>query len=372
MGIIADKLVAEKDLVIERFKSGESCNNLAKEYGCSATIITRFLKKHGINPKRENLYDHRFNEFKELFESGRSIYSMEKELKISAFTIIKILNNGGVDTSRGCKIRKDPIKNHEDEIVRLYEEGKSESEIGKIFDCNASSVSRLLKRRKVNARFLYDVDENFFETIDTEEKAYTLGFFTADGNLTKDGNFCIAITDLDVLEKIRKAMGITSPIRLANKSRNSRNILPIYKLNVQRQKITQDLINKDCPPNKTFVTKFPTLEKVPEHLLVHYIRGVFDGDGSIHNTLKKKHSVRSWTISIAGTPTLLEPMLDFIRSRVDVRGGIYQNGNIQEIKVGGNNQVLAVANWLYANSTIHMNRKFEKYQDLIKQMEQKK
>jgi len=112
-----------------------------------------------------------------------------------------------------------------------------------------------------------------------------------------------------------------------------------------------------CPTGKTFVTRFPTPDEVPDNLLVHYIRGVFDGDGSLY------HTTNGWHVNFAGTIALLDPMRDYIHQQTGVRFGIYPHGKVYMMKVGGNYQVGHVMEWIYKDATIYMERKYNLFKN---------
>lgn len=116
-----------------------------------------------------------------------------------------------------------------------------------------------------------------------------------------------------------------------------------------------DLHRLGCPRKKTFTTRFPSSEEVPPDLLQHYIRGVFDGDGSLF------HTTNGWHICIAGTADLLDPMRHFIHAHTDIMFGIYAQGKVYVMKVGGNRQVGTILEWLYRDATIYMDRKYASY-----------
>ena len=53
-----------------------------------------------------------------------------------------------------------------------------------------------------------------------------------------------------------------------------------------------DLIKQGCVPNKSLILTFPNKHQVPENLINHFIRGYFDGDGSINYGIRERYSVR--------------------------------------------------------------------------------
>lgn len=124
----------------------------------------------------------------------------------------------------------------------------------------------------------FTVDFNFFENIDTEEKAYTLGFLYADGCIASTLNkiqFDQLEPQEDILFKIKEVMQAEAPIH-THKGKHNRTR---YRLLVCSKKMCQDLLKLGIIPNKSLTLTFPT--KVPQEFLRHFIRGYFDGDGCI-------------------------------------------------------------------------------------------
>lgn len=226
-------------------------------------------------------------------------------------------------------------------------------------------MTRILQRNKIQARpyATYDINDNFFNVIDTEEKAYTLGFFTADGCLTRRGVMIISVADRDVIEKIKHAMGHTSPIRVIPPPSNRPHCKTLYGLEVDRRQLSIDLRRLGCVPNKSFCTYLS--EEVPSSLHRHFIRGLFDGDGSITKN-KKTDQVHSFRI--CGTAKLLGAVLDIIRKETNIGGGIYPHQTIFYLSVCGRYQILRVLDWLYEDATIFMDRKHLRYQNFKKEM----
>ena len=119
-------------------------------------------------------------------------------------------------------LRHDVIDDTEN-IIKLYEEeNKSIKDIGKLYRCNEKLIRKILKKNNVSIRKgrhynkIYHINDTFFDIIDTEEKAYILGFLYADGCSNGVDRFCIslAIYDRDILEKIRWAVESNAPIKI--------------------------------------------------------------------------------------------------------------------------------------------------------------
>lgn len=118
------------------------------------------------------------------------------------------------------------------------------------------------------------MNENVFETIDTKEKSYWLGFIYADGNIAKIGNrvgFCLAIKDLNILCKFSKFIKDDNP---QIKSYNNPNVVYYY---VYSKKLKNDLMNCNIFPDKTHRTEFPIIDDY--ELFLSFLLGFYDGDG---------------------------------------------------------------------------------------------
>ena len=148
-------------------------------------------------------------------------------------------------------------------------------------------------------------DETFFEKIDTEQKAYWLGFIYADGCVVKNHSkdkegrqlkkyslsIELAEKDKDHLIKFAKTICLNfDESMLYSRERkiyydhlDEERTYGMNAFQVSSKKIVEDLIELGCVPNKSLILKFPTEKQVPKNLWMHFIRGYFDGDGWINN-----------------------------------------------------------------------------------------
>lgn len=131
-------------------------------------------------------------------------------------------------------------------------------------------------RRAVSYR--REIREDFFRRIDTPEKAYWLGFLSADGWIvTEKGTlrgvgFALHERDQAILEQYAQSIRFPgSPIRTRKGS-------PLMQVKFTSPAMAADLVTHGVTPQKSRTIAWPELEA---HLLRHYARGVFDGDGSV-------------------------------------------------------------------------------------------
>ena len=93
---------------------------------------------------------------------------------------------------------------------------------------------------------------------------------------------------------------------------------------------------------------------MPNHLIHHFIRGYFDGDGCIH----KYEYENSLTVSIVGTKNMLE----HIKSIYDFPENKYiMDGKAYEYKIANKSKVYNFLEKIYNNATIYLERKYEIY-----------
>lgn len=115
--------------------------------------------------------------------------------------------------------------------------------------------------------------EDFFECIDTEEKAYYLGWIMADGCVScYNGQYSIkigiGIVDRNIIDKFLTAIGSSN----STSTRDGK----AYYVSLTSKKMFSDLGKHGVHPNKSGNETFP---KLPSRLNNHFIRGYFDGDG---------------------------------------------------------------------------------------------
>jgi len=137
------------------------------------------------------------------------------------------------------------------------------------------------------------------------------------------------------------------------------------KLLITDYKMRDDLIKHGVVLNKTNIITAPNLQK---NLIKHFIRGYFDGDGSIY----KNGKISNYNICICGTDELLK----FIHNYFFINNLIKKNLKLEKrkpqhivssIRYGGNNQVLNIMNHLYKDATRYLIRKYNIYQNLCEQ-----
>lgn len=196
-----------------------------------------------------------------------------------------------------------------------------------------------------------------FETIDTEEKAYWLGFLYADGSVSSTDNrieLGLAERDLKQIEKFKDFIGIPNKISYRPTTKS-------YRYSFKSISCKADLIRQGCVPKKSLILKFPTEDQVPKNLIKHFIRGYFDGDGWFTNTEE------CFQVGIIGTEDFIKGFLDNITiyNKENKIFDVHRKDRAKRYVFGAYVDVLNFLNWIYQDATIYLDRKYEHYLDFI-------
>jgi len=168
-----------------------------------------------------------------------------------------------------------------EQAVRLYRSGLSLAEVGKQMGVGFSSVRRLMLR--AGAQLRTDTQHqktatNPFEVIDTEEKAYWLGFLATDGNVYGSRiQLNLSHKDDDHLRKWCRFMGLNPETDIKVRPKKGTKYV-IHSVAFRSKAVAHSLASLGITPKKSFTVK-PWCG--PEHLMRHYWRGCIDGDGWI-------------------------------------------------------------------------------------------
>ena len=257
------------------------------------------------------------------------------------------------------------------ELFKLFETGEyTGKQLSELFPISSVAINNLLRRNGYKSKpqselqRKYPIVEDFFDKTDTEEKAYILGLLYADGcNQTERNSVIISLKedDKEVLEKITLLIQPTKPLRYIDNSKqrkikgfeNSKNS---YEIRIANKHISQRLVELGCGKTKTHNLIFPTEEQVPNHLIRHFVRGYFDGDGSVSNGKTPK-------VDIIGTMCFLESLQDILFVQLSLNRTLLnqrqkeRDNSIRSLQIGGNKQCIKFRDWLYEDATIFLKRK---------------
>jgi hypothetical protein len=212
-----------------------------------------------------------------------------------------------------------------------------------------------------------EYNHSYFENIDSEDKAYFLGFIYADGYIVKNGRNRLIINihtkDQHILEDL--IVCIDGKMNIWNqKGRN------ICQISISGKKIVEDLIKHGLHQNKTFTIKYPN---IPVELERHFLRGYFDGDGCIRVKRDKRDGKEIGDMRFVGGSI---DMLNSINERMNFLFGTKKNSlygpKDKEYKFLGWAKMTDIENiyhGFYDDSNFYLKRKketFDKVMSIIK------
>lgn len=201
-------------------------------------------------------------------------------------------------------------------------------------------------------------DDTVFDCIDTEEKAYWLGFLFADGYISSDPlsnkkyprytiECSLQLDDLEHLEKMKCFFKKRNALIIDNHR---------CRLEFGSKHLWQTLNSYGCTPNKSLTLRFPSENVFKSNDLIrHFIRGYWDGDGCL-------------TYKRAGYPSIscisTESFLNQVQSYFNTNKSLYNNSKTNDItkvlKYNGQ-EAFNIIKFLYKDSKIYLTRKYNKY-----------
>lgn len=305
------------------------------------------------------------------YTEGASVASLSREYGYSHHTIKSRLEELGVyKANKNYGIRYKWTESEIKRIIELYSEGKSAESIAKEYGCYDTTILNLLnkhgvstKRRREFHNFKrYSVDEEYFNIIDTEDKAYWMGFLLADGHVTRDGKIMLTLQsrDLEHIEKFRESLSSNHPITKKS-GQDAHEILIGSKI------MGASLYEKGFHNRKSWgydVDKITS--SVPRELENHFIRGYFDGDGSV-GVYKQTHypDKKMFNFSILG----IKPFLEYISNTTKICCQIKfdsRTKNNHFLITRSKSNILEYKDFLYSNANIFMHRKHDIFLEIEK------
>lgn len=292
----------------------------------------------------------RYNKAEKMFIEKKTIREISKTLKMDAKSISSYLKFKG----HTVKAKSTPVKADDDLVssIEMYEKGMNVRKIAKALSVGDNRVRSYLIKNGIQLNVnnqLYTHNTSVFKKIDTEEKAYWLGFLGADGaNCKNILELTLKESDKAHVEQFRNFISPTAPVTY-------RPTQKAYRVAVCSKEICDDLSRLGITPSKSLTYEF--CEDVPEHLLHHYLRGYFDGDGSVH--IRKDNQA---VCEIIGTESFLNQMLSKLDLHINKKG---RHGKAFYVRYSGNQKALVFLDKIYKDATIYLPRKFERYQKIV-------
>ncbi len=208
---------------------------------------------------------------------------------------------------------------------------------------------------------IYPTNEGYFRSW-SPKMAYLLGFILAYGCISLSDNryrLIIALQekDKDQIEWLRNELSPTKPISYNNTSN-------AYELRISNELLVRSLIDIGIMPRKSHLNNIPT---VPQPYKMHFLRGVFDGDGCLYVRQRQRGKYISkdcrWQITAKNMQYLIN-----LKKEVGVDIGYIKPVNTwHNWYIGSSKEIIYLCNKMYEckNESWYMKRKYNKFMELI-------
>ena len=355
--------------VVDLYISGFPITKIKKEVNIGDKAIRKILKANDISIRGKkdiisySIQQCEFEKIIKLYEAGMFQWEIAELYNVSCQVIARILKAYNIDTSTHVR-RSQFSKNDIENMCELYDSGKTLRDIGDIYCVDSTEIAFLFKKIGKQCRDSshsktnkYYINENFFDVVDTEEKAYILGLLYADGNnYTKTNRIQLSLQecDRDILDKIKEIMQIETPIGFIKKQ--NEKCQNMYRLSFANKHLSEVLNGLGMVPNKSLVLEFP--EWLDKTLYPHFIRGYFDGDG--HVSAKQY----AYVCSIVSTESFCKRVQEILANEgivSKIQNTYNKETSTRSLYTYNKQDSKKLLDYLYNNSTIYLNRKHNIY-----------
>lgn len=259
---------------------------------------------------------------------------------------------------------KNISKESKEQMVEYYKSRPmGYQELSDKFGYSLPTIGKIMREYKVKPYskvklFSPNLSEHYFQSIDTEEKAYFLGLIITDGCVysKNDRQNLVSLTlqdkDKYIIEKFKESIQSNKTVTSDGRGSSSINILS----NI----MVEDLRQYGIVDNKSLCTIFPN--NIPNHLYKHLIRGILDGDGSIAFYARPNRKCHVKAIRFCqGNKQFLLDLVDYLHNEVDVKpvNAYAEKGTLWSISYCSTDSLYKLYHYLYDDATIYLTRKKE-------------
>ena len=249
------------------------------------------------------------------------------------------------------------------EIIKLYEDRVSTTKIGDLYGVSDVTVASLLKRNGITVtkkRCRTPINSNYFKVVDTANKSYFLGLIAADGSIfkTSKGKMVFSLQlqekDKDILDSLSiELSGSVSMVR--NDSRTDPAKQKMFTIRFSDEIFIENLMDLGILPRKTENLDWINL---PENLIRDFIRGYFDGDGSVYISNNNVYG------NFVGNKIFIPKLRDYLfeKSILPTRYAIIDRGNFCSFHFGSKEGNLSLYNYMYYDECLCLERKKVKFE----------
>lgn len=266
----------------------------------------------------------------------------------------------------------------ENECIRSYKDKKwleeqyiinkfNKREIAKLANCNEMSIHKYSKLfgietdDAISRRRKYDYNETFFDYIDSQEKAYWLGFIVADGciiNNPSDMKLSIDLSAVDIEHLGKLAKEICPEIKISEHKtflKITGKYYDMCSVRFYNRHLINSLIELGVNERKSLKEVYPA---IPIEFDKDFIRGEFDGDGcfSVSNGMPQ--------VTMIGSESLINSICNKIQEYLGIVANVRREKTLFKITYSSG-KAEKFMDWIYDNQVICLDRKYNKYMQYV-------
>ena len=250
-------------------------------------------------------------------------------------------------------------------IVQTYEAGHSAKAIGRAYnlpgkDAVIGALRRANTRIRPNteANRLYTINHEAFDVV-APESAYWWGFIYADGSVCRHKSLTVGLrhTDVDHVIALNEFLQSDAPVKIRDRWLKPHKGAYLHVTSQHMGARLEELGVLAHRPSVDLVIK-----NLPQKFTSHWLRGYFDGDGSVDYHKNKQPRIRfcgrlelvSWIRKTLADECARNPKLKFYKHAT----GLYYIG------YSGTRSVAVIMEYMYRDATIFLERKLLKYKNV--------
>jgi len=258
-------------------------------------------------------------------------------------------------------------KEQKDMMVEAYMAGKTLKEAAALVGCCLVSCWAELKKRGIETRGRgairnFEIDDKFFDVIDTEAKAYWLGFISADGNV-HDNTLRIALKIEDKTHLKKFVDLITPGHHIVDYCHKDNEDQKYCRVTIASKGLATGLLKLGVTERKSFTIK--PCEFVPDEFKAAYWRGLVDGDGCITYNKHPRHKM--WCVKLCGSKWICDGFRNWVAEFVESGASVLPAKRVFRISYDSTRLTKKIVSRLYTNATVYLDRKYEKAMSILRE-----
>lgn len=245
----------------------------------------------------------------------------------------------------------------EEQIAKIYLSGKSARAITRAYGLRFHiSIVDALRRQGIEQRpvsernRIHKLNSNAFDKLDNEQSAYWHGFLYADGYIANNKTLSLGLSSLDIehVESFKEFIKSEARIKTSLIWHSTNKL--VSKINITDKHLANQLQQKGILKGRPY----PNLifDNLPEEMFNHWIRGLFDGDGSAR---------RNQSICFCGSRKLMIAVRDKLSEHCGTNPNMaiakHRTANLYYVYYSGRRVALKVADFIYKDATVWLDRK---------------